>query len=668
MPPRTITPQDLYRFRLIQELQISPDGGHVVFTVQRVDRKTEKKYTNLWLVSTRSGRSRQFTTGNQNDTTPRWSPDGKTIAFVSNRDDEKQPQIYIIPTDGGEARKLTNLKGRIASLEWSPDGKRLLIGFREPDPDVLEREKDPRKKDLGPEFFHLTRLHYKADGMGLLPKRTQHLWLVDARTGKATQLTPDHEIYEEYGAVWSPDGKWIYYLSNRQPDPDRAPEAIDIFRIPAEGGEPERIPTPVGPKGNLAISPDGKWLAYLGNEGLFEWWRATSLWVVPTDGSGEARNLTIAHDMHTSASIINDLIAAISTTPPQWTPDSEALYFQNARHGKVQLCRIRRDGTGLETLIDEKGAVGALSLSKDGHTLAYFYGNLTDPGQIYRMDTATGRRRQLTRLNAWLRRTNLGETEEVWFTNPEDGYRLQGWILKPPDFDPSKKYPLIMEIHGGPMTQYGFLMMHEFYTLAAQGYVVGFCNPRGGTGYGEAHTKAIWGNWGDRDYSDIMAWADYLAALPYVDKERMFVTGGSYGGYMTLWVVGHTGRFKAAAAQRSVSNHISMWGASDMNYLTQHLIGVGKPPWEALDDYWRMSPLPYLHKATTPTLIIHSEQDLRCPIDQGEQAYVALKYSGVETEFVRFPGESHGLSRVGRTDRRIARLNYIVGWFNKHLR
>ena len=663
MPKRRITAEDLYRFRVVKDLRISPDGRWVVYVVERVDRKTEKKYTNLWLAPTQGGPPRPFTTGDHQDTMPRWSPDGKTIAFVSNRDDEKQPQIYLIPLDGGEARRLTRLQGQFGDLVWSPDGRRLAVQFRKKDAEALAREKDPRGKELGVVERHITRLFYKQDGAGFLPHERWHLWVVEVPSGRARQLTHG-AVHDEVMPAWSPDGQWLVFVSNRQPDPDREPDAVDLWRIPAAGGEMERIPTPYGPKGSPAVSPDGRFIAYYGREGRQEWWRNQSLWVVPWEG-GPARNLTGGYDLHAAVDILNDIIGAWATPRPLWTPDSQALYFPVAWHGRVQVRRVNRDGTNLGMVVDRDGAVGLFDLDASGRSLAYFFGTFTDPGQVWVRDLRTGRDRRLTRLNAWLQRVDLGTIEEAWVTSA-DGYRVHGWVLKPPGFDPNTRYPAILEIHGGPQTQYGLAFMHEFYYLAAQGWVVAFSNPRGGRGYGEAHTKAIWGDWGSYDYQDLMAWADHLARLPFVDPERMGVTGGSYGGFMTLWIIGHTHRFKAAVAQRVVSNFISMWGTSDFNWIFQFPLG-GQPPWEALEHYWKHSPVAYLPQARTPTLIIHSEQDHRTPIEQGEQAFVILKYQGVPTEFVRFPDEPHGLSRVGRTDRRIARLRHIVRWFRRYL-
>jgi dipeptidyl aminopeptidase/acylaminoacyl peptidase len=311
--------------------------------------------------------------------------------------------------------------------------------------------------------------------------------------------------------------------------------------------------------------------------------------------------------------------------------------------------------------------VGAFSFDKAQRRMAYFYGKLDDPAQVYVRDLSSGKDKQLTRHNqALLNSLDLGQIEELWFKGP-DGNDLQGWILKPPAFDPSKKYPSILEIHGGPLTQYGKFFMHEFYYLASKGFVVYFSNPRGGRGYGEQHAKAIWGGWGDADYADLMTWADYMEKQPYIDPQRMGVTGGSYGGYMTVWIIGHTQRFKAAATQRCVSNFVSMWGSSDMNWVFQQTMS-NKQPFADLQKFWDHSPIKYIGNAKTPTLVLHNENDLRCPIEQGEQVFVALKSLGVESEMVRFPDEFHGLSRAGRTDRRIARLNHIAGWFEKHLK
>lgn len=661
---RSIQATDLYKFELISGTRISPDGKTVIYAQHRVDAKTEKKFANLWIVSTQGGKPHQFTYGDQSDTSPIWSPDGSQIAFLSNRADKEKPaQIYLIPFTGGEARPLTQIAGSINYLSWSPDGKRILCQVRKTDSEVLEREKDEQKKKLGVVSRHYDRLYYKLDGYGYLPHERWHIWMVEASSGKARQLT-DHAVWDDNQPAWSPDGQTIAFFSNRTPDPDSEPDKIDLFLLPIRGAEPKKIPTPAGSKVDPSFSPDGKWIAYYGSEGEGLHYKNMSLWIVPTDGSSVPKNLTEKYDLHCSAWTINDL-GQPETMPPTWSTDGKEIYFPVVYHGSSVVKSIDQDGNNLQSVIGEGGVVNGCSLSQSQPQMAYSYGKMDDPNQVYVMDLKTGQPTCLTQLNRWLQDVDLGKIKEVWFKGP-DGNDLQGWVLTPPGFDPSKKYPSIMEIHGGPLTQYGNYFMHEFYYLAAGGYVVYFCNPRGGRGYGEAHAGAIWGDWGKNDYADLMAWADVLEKEPYIDRNKMGITGGSYGGYMTIWVVGHTQRFEAAVTQRCVSNFVSMWGSSDFNWSFQYELS-NKPPFEDLQFYWDHSPIAYIGNCKTPMKVIHNENDHRCPIEQGEQVFVALKRLGIDTEFVRFPEEFHGLSRNGRTDRRIVRLGHIRGWFDKYL-
>jgi dipeptidyl aminopeptidase/acylaminoacyl peptidase len=622
----------------------------------------------MWMVTTGGGRPRPFSYGDPVDSQPGWSPDGKKIAFLSNRGNEKQPQIYIIPVDGGEARQVTNLKGTFASLAWSPDSKQLVCQFRKKDRKDIEREKDEQKKRLGVVARHVKRVFFKLDAQGFLPEERWHIWTVNAATGRAKQLTAS-DVYDDMEPRWSPDGKRIVFLSNHGKDPDLDPDAIDLFVLPAGGGRPRKIETPLGYKGMPAFSPDGKWIAYYGLKRRGEYWRNVLLWVVPSDGRGKARDLTGKFDFNVSSWTINDFPGEPAMMPPTWSRDSKKIWFQVSRHGNTVLLGLSRDGgkKGLETVIGDKGVVGWFGFDTEESRVVYFHATMTEPGDIWVKDLSTGRSRRLTSVNKQLLGSiDMGQIEEVWFKGAA-GNSLQGWILKPPGFNRKKKYPSVLEIHGGPMVQYGNFFMHEFFYLAAQGYVVYFSNPRGGQGYGEAHCKAIWNNWGTVDYDDLMAWADYVARKRYIDVKRMGVTGGSYGGYMTNWIIGQTNRFQAAVTQRSVSNMISMWGSSDFNWSFEYELGR-KPPWASLENYWRQSPMKHIGNAGTPTLVIHSEQDLRCAIEQGEQIFVALKKMGVDTEMVRFPDEPHGLSRGGRTDRRIERLKHILRWFDRYLK
>ncbi len=663
---RLIRAEDLYQLEIVSGTRLSPDGKSVIYAQQRVDRKTEKKYSNLWIVPTAGGKPRPFTSGDQKDTSPQWSPDSQTIAFLSNRAGEDKPaQLYLISLSGGEASLLVDVKGEVRSFSWSPDGKKLLLSVRKTDPDALARQEDEDKKELGVVFRRYDRLFYKLDGFGYLPHERTHIWTVDVATGKARQLT-DHPVFDEEYPSWSPDGRSITFISNRWPDPDSMNDYDDLFVMPAAGGEIRKIETPIGDKDRPIFSPDGKMIAYLGTEGIETEYRNKGLWVVPADGSGPARNLTQAYDLHVEPTTINDTKEP-EIMPPAWSKDSQALFFQDVYHGSTLVKSIGVDGSHLQDVVGEGGVVCSFSFDDDQKQLAYFYGVMYNPGQVCLLNLDSCQVKTLTHLNhSWLSKVDLGKVEEVWFKGP-DNNDLHGWILTPPGFDPSRKYPSILEIHGGPQLQYGNYFMHEFYYLAAHGYVVYFCNPRGGRGYGEEHTRGIWKDWGNKDYADLMAWADFISRLPYIDTARMGVTGGSYGGYMTVWIIGHTNRFKAAVTQRCVSNFVSMWGSSDFNWTFERDLD-NKPPFADLQTYWDHSPIKYIGNARTPTLVIHNENDHRCPIEQGEQVFVALKRLGVESEFVRFPEEFHGLSRTGRTDRRVVRVDSILGWFEKYLK
>jgi len=660
---RPVTAEDLYRFELISDPRITPDGTFAVYAQSRVDRETEKKYSDLWIVPTDGDPPRRFTHGDHVDSTPRISPDGASIAFLSNRDDEKQPQIYRIPVAGGEAERVTNLKGSIQEFSWSPDGTRLVVGFRAKDQEQIEREEDEKRKDLGLVSRRVTRFFYKLDGLGFLPDERTHLWIVNVETGEATQLTRG-EIHDESNPTWSPDGREVLFCSNRTTDPDRDYAATDLFAIPATGGAERKIETPYGPKWLPRCSPDGRSIAYLGMEGD-DPWGLSRLWIVPTDGSAPARCLTADHDVNVAGDSINDL-GGVPQMPPTWSADGDRIYVQVSHHGRTTLHAVDLEGS-MTPIVDEPGVVCGFSLDEADDRLLYAFGTMTDPGQILVRDGVGGAPRTLTSVNReLLDELDLGAIEEVWFKGADDN-DLHGWVITPPGFDPSREYPSILEIHGGPQTQYGWFFMHEFFALAAQGYVVYFCNPRGGQGYGDAHCRAIANDWGTVDYADLMAWVDLVSARPYVDESRMGVTGGSYGGYMTNWIIARSDRFSAAVTQRSVSNLTSMWGSSDFNWAFQKLFG-DVSPWEGFENYWRQSPISAFANVKTPTLVIHSENDLRASIEQGEQVFVALKYLGVETEMIRYPDEPHGLSRAGRTDRRVDRLNRIVGWFDRFLK
>lgn len=667
--PRASQADDLYRYQVPADPQISPDGGRIVFTLQRVDRDNEKKYTNLWVADVESGRLRQFTHGKWNDSQPRWSPDGRTISFLSNRGNDEQAQLYLLPLDGGEARPLTDLKGSMANYEWSPDGRKLVCQFRKKDADALEREKDETKKKLGVSYRHITRTDYKFDGAGYQPQERWHVWVIDAESGAATQLTDGDK--DETEPRWSPDGEQILFASNRADHPDMDLDATELYLIPAEGGEMRRLETRPGRKYGAVFSPDGAYVAYLGRDKPGRWYQNARLYVAAVDGGG-ARDVSDGIDLHLGSSTNGDVFNGSGPYQLVWSADGRRIYSSASWHGNEPLVSLAAFEPNDEPLwvIDGEGVVGGYTLNAARDRVAWLWSTLDDPAQLRVGDIDDNGKvtasRTLTAINDWQAGMEWGDIEEVWF-KARDGYDLHGWILKPPSFDPTKKYPSILEIHGGPQTQYGNMFMHEFHYLAAAGYVVYWSNPRGSQGYGEGMTGSIYGRWGSVDYDDVMDWADYAANLPYIDTGRMGVTGGSYGGYMTTLIIGRTDRFKAAVAQRVVSNFISFYGSSDLNIGLDHLAGT-TAPWEDMATCWAQSPISAIGNARTPTLVIHSENDYRCDQEQGEQVYIALKKLGVDTELLLLPGESHGVSRGGRTDRRIARLEYLLGWFERYLK
>lgn len=668
--PRKMKAQDLLTMRFVSQPQLSPDGTHAAFVSRWIDPEKNKYFSNLWLVPTDGGEPRRFTVGDYGDTSPRWSPDGGRIAFISDRSDSSQ--IWLIPVNGGEAEQLGGLEeGSLGALAWSPDGTKIAFSFR-PKPAAdrkAEREAREEEHRSYPPLI-IRRAGYREDGTGYNGGERWHLQTVTVETGDVNQLTS--EDYDDHSPAWSPDGQTIAFVSNRSEDADLTPGYQDIWLISCDDGAVRRLTKQSGHMQNLVWSPDGAKIAYIGHDRPDEIWGVSDphLWVVSVE-SGEAQDLTLGLDRpvghHTLGDTSESEVGAASLI---WSVNGARLFFLVSDRGSCHLYSVNRSGGELIQLT--QGAIDVCSFSADRETrqLALQVGSTTEPGDVYLLSTRNSDEStpsRLTDLNReWKAKLSLSTPEEIWF-DTYDGKKIQGWIVKPPDFDPHRKYPLILEIHGGPHTQYGNAFFHEFQFLAARGYVVLYTNPRGSKGYGEAFTAAIRGTWGDPELNDLIAGVDYVIDQGYVDSERLGVTGGSYGGFMTNWAVGHTDRFKAAVTQRSVTNMISMAGTCDVQLMGDRTYFPSEV-WEDPTLYWKLSPLGYVQNISTPLLILHSEGDLRCPIEQGEQLFIALKRLKREVEFVRYPGEaSHDLSRSGPPDLRLDRLGRIVEWMDKHL-
>lgn len=673
---RPMTPEDLFRLRFVDAIAVSPDGSRVVYEERTIDTDEDGYQSHLWAVPAAGGQPAKLTQGAHKNFGAAWSPDGRFLAFISNRRDKKL-QVYRLPLDGGEADCLTDLDGEIAGLEWSPDGTKLSFVYRPADPPEhghlpsspqaknAAEAKQQKKEAKPPTFMRIDRLFYKLDGHGWLPQGRFHIHVLDIATREIRKLTEGD--WEHGRAIWSPDGKWLAFAANRLPDADWHPVSIDVWVIPVAGGEPRCLTPQPGPAMDPVWSPDGKHIAFVGHTDDDDVWgvRNWHVWIVPLDG-GPARDLTPDLDRMAAPLMTSDLNDSHDSAPPVWSRDGKTIYFQESEHGSTHVFAVPFAGGNPRPVTKGKVHVMALARAAKAETLAVIRCLHTDAGTVGILDPATGGIRELSQPNrALFDQARVGEPEEFWVDAPE-GHRIQCWLLAPPGADPKKKHPMILEVHGGPRVQYGHCFFHEFQALAGAGFYVLFTNPRGAQGYGEAFTKAIVRDWGEPAMADLMLTVDEtLRRHPEIDPERLGVTGGSYGGYMTNWIVGHTDRFKAALTQRSVVTIGSLMLAGDFSGGTKQEFGA--EPWEDSDEYRRLSPLTYVENVRTPLLVFHSMQDHRCPIAEGEMFYTALKLLKREVELVLFPEESHGLSRGGTPSRRLARLLLMRDWFVRYL-
>jgi len=721
MPKRTpsrkpIGIDDIYEIRQPLQCDLSPGGERLVVSVSQADKAKLKSLTHLWMIGTNDHEARQFTRGTSSESSPKWSPDGRTVAFLSDR--SGKGELWTIPAEGGEARQLTEMKGSVTAFSWHPRGNKLVVTFVPSDEEAREREERRKRGDPGaeaPRVRHIRRLVYKLDGAGFLPQGRSHLYLVDAETGRARPLTDD-DAYDETEPSFSPDGRWIHFVSNRSQDPDRFFQRIDLWRMPARGGELEKIRSFDGPSQLYRISPDGRWIAFVGRREADGPWhvRHDKVWLIPAQG-GRPMELAERLDRSCVNSTLNDTFGFGGSHPPVWSPDSAWVYWVLTNEGNSEIWRSHVGRRRAEPVVNEPGVVLDYAMDFERGWIHTVWSDLTTPGEIRRFPlppsgatrrlrtgrvqggplsgatvsyasssdappsdappaAESGAVRRITFNEKWLSRRDILIPEEIWYEG-KGGHRLQGWILEPRlRARPSRRTgrprrrPAVLYIHGGPAAQYGRVYLHEFQVLAAHGYTVFFTNPRGGTGYSERHLNAIVGRWGTVDYDDLMRFTDVvLRRKPHLDRRRLGVAGGSYGGFMTNWIIGHTHRFACAVSSRSISNFMSFIGSSDFGYAWPQGLGMSGP-WEGPKSYLRMSPLTYLANMKTPTLIEHQEEDHRCPIEQAEQLWAALKSKGVPVEFLRYPGEPHGMSRGGRPDRRVDRLERIVVWFERWLR
>jgi dipeptidyl aminopeptidase/acylaminoacyl peptidase len=649
---RPMTPQELTRIRFISDPQLSPDGRQVAFVVTTLAADKDQYLANIWLVDTAGGEPRRFTTGPKRDTKPRWSPDGTRLAFLAERDGHAKAQVYVMPAAGGEPTRLTTLPNGVMNHVWSPDGSRLALvsrvgGWQEPDTEEERQRSKPARVIMA--------LKYKANGEGFIYDRRPHIFVVSAAGGEPQQLTDGD--FADTDPAWSPDGTHLAFISARHEDRDYD-NASDVWIISAHRGEPRRLTDTAGPVSSPAFAPDGRTMVYLGHRYPNESGRNTRVFTMPVAG-GTPTCLTPELDRPCAPFFAN--------MPPQWSPDGQWISFAVEDRGDIPIYRVRAHG-GMppERIITGERQVTGLSAACDGSLFTFTATDPVSPAEVFFCHADGTGERQLTDLNRdWKAEVALSRPERLCYER--DGQQLDCWVMRPFGFTAGKRYPALLNIHGGPHTQYGHNFFDEFQVYAGAGYVVIYTNPRGSQGYGEAFTRAVIGDWGGGDFADVMAGLDEaLHRFDCIDPERLGVLGGSYGGFLTSWTVGHTNRFKAACSERAVNNSYTLFGTSDIGHSFSESQS-GYLPWDNMQWYVDHSPLTYAKDIATPVLIMHSESDLRCPMEQAEQLFVALKKQRKEVLFVRFPDEDHELSRAGKPRHRLERFRFILDWFARYL-
>jgi dipeptidyl aminopeptidase/acylaminoacyl peptidase len=640
-------PQDVFQLTGVADPRISPDGATVAYVVTGLDGEANEYRGAIWLAALDgSSALRQLTAGTRLDADPRWSPDGSQLAFTSNRDGDTK-QLYVLPVGGGEPRRLTHLKEDVTQAAWSPDGSTVAFVSRVRDA-AYEEEDDKRR---APRRF--TRLQYKLEHVGWTGDRPAHLFTVRADgRGEPVQITAGDA--QDASPAWSPNGRTLAFVSARQPDWDTE-LVTDVYLVAAGGGEPQRLTQGGGTVDLPSWSPQGDRIAVLRYPGVFDDPKHTQVAVVDAV-TGAVTLLTEGLDRNCGT--------YPNLREPIW--DGGDLVFIAEDHGNVHLYRVAADGSGkLELMVGGERMVTGYDVVGGRFVFA-----ATEPTMLPDLFAAA---RRLTHVgDAFAEGCELVSPERFAATSP-DGTEVEAWVMKPAGFQDGVRYPMLLNIHGGPFTQYGNTFFDEFQVYAGGGYAVVFCNPRGASGYSERWGRAIRGpgpagpGWGSVDYDDCMAVVDEaLRGFDFIDGERLGVIGGSYGGFMTSWIVGHTDRFKAAVSERALNSWVSQWGSSDLGWTVKGELGSFL--FEDVETHLKVSPLTYTEQIHTPLLILHSENDLRCPIEQGEQLFVTLRLLKRPVEMVRFPAESHELTRSGSPVHRVQRFELVLEWFDRFLK
>ncbi|MBW8866384.1 MAG: S9 family peptidase [Acidobacteria bacterium] len=644
---RGATAEDYFAFETLGDPRFSPDGSTIAYVVTTVDQKQNRRRSEIYAVPVDGSRPpRALTTAPQSSNSPRWSPDGQAIAFLSARPmpgdaatDTPRPQVWLLPLAGGEPRRVTDLVNGVSSFQWSPDGIRLVVVGRTGPSDTAKSPSDVR---------HYAHANYKFNDSGWFDDKRTHLWVADVKTGTTAQITTGSD-WNDSDPQWSPDGMKIAFVSDRTGQAFDESHNTDVWVIDANGGALTKISDHQESDNSPRWSPDGRTIAFISAVPEKSHPR---IWVAPA--SGGAASKAVADNI--------DLIP----TGLRWSADGRALFFETGVKGTSQLYRVDLAARRAAAITSGERTVHLVDINEKTGRLAYGVNDPTHLDDLYVADLAGRNEKQLTFLNASLyKQLQLVPVERVSYKGA-DGWDVDGFFMKPVGWQPGRKYPMILTIHGGPAGMFGYDWYHEFQVYAAHGWAVFFTNPRGSTGYGEKFERGIELNWGGKDYVDVMNGVDAaLAKYPWVDADRLGVTGGSYGGFLTNWIVSHTNRFKAAVTLRSISNFVSDDGTRDGAY--GHADDFTGDIFDKFDLYWNASPLKYVKNVRTPTLVLHSDNDFRVPIEQGEQWFRALRHFGVPSEIVFFPRENHNLTRTGEPKHLVESINWQVYWFERYI-
>ncbi|MER3376687.1 MAG: S9 family peptidase [Allomuricauda sp.] len=644
---------DIFNMEYVSDPQISPDGSKIIYVRNFKDVMTDRNLSNLWIVNFDGSNNRPLTTGNHNDFYPRWSHDGSKIIFKSNMADDKM-KLYLMWLDTKETMALTNTPQTPGQVSWSHDDKYLAFTLFVPkeNPSIVKLPAKPEGAKWNDPPKYIDQMNYRGDGQGYLKGGNTQLFTLPISGGTPKQLT--FTDFDHGAPAWSKDNSHLYFSANFHKDEEFEPANSEIYSISVTDGKITPLTERFGPDGNPVLSPDGTKIAYLGYDDTFQGYQLTQLYVMNVDGSGsQLISGNFDRDVEDMA----------------WNSKGNELYFSYTDQGMGKLASMSLSGA-VEDITDELGGLnlgrpynGASFSASTNGKFAYTLGTTKYPADLAVVDSKKSKKR-LTALNDDLFAfKKLGNVEEIWWESSYDQRKIQGWVVTPPDFDPAKKYPLILEIHGGPFQSYGAVYSAEIQAYAAEGYVVLYSNPRGSTSYGEEFGNLIHHDYPNHDYDDLMSGVDAVLAKGYVDENNLFVTGGSGGGVLTAWIVGKTDRFKAAVVAKPVINWTSFVLYADaLPFFSKYWFG--KKPWEDPENYMRRSPLTYVGNVTTPTMLLTGEEDYRTPIAESEQFYAALKLQNVETAMVRIPGASHGIAN--RPSNLIAKIASVLAWFEKY--